>query len=492
MQEFHDATDLIAFQLRRAAADRITAVETAPAVFDVPPGGQAVFRSFQPFAAKALRIARGNICAILPIVPASRREARCGNPRFRRLCQSCPAPAASSVSARAPPVIARVPSFTTHTEAQAFEAYMRDNIEGSLPGLSEVALAVVRARAAAHTRLRPLAPLARDRAKRNPARTRADYEVCYAAPLCPPPRRQAYVNPGINEIRFGRQRSLSTMRATVDNLPPNPLPAQSVGGGLPGEPFFLPESHLAVASAPLSPTTAPAATVLALSFPGMKDHRTMSGRQLAQDNVLLTGQTSATGLTFVARGGTHHRPAPARESDGTGISALSSLQLTPLLCPSPHPVLPQTTDFAVTGGFRAATAIYSPIWWTEPPSNSTGGSTTGGTRTITAMFSSSFAWDAMLNERRAHTTQRARTHSPPPPSAAQQKSEPQSEGRALATMHRSPLSRSRSPSSLELRAASPCGTPSTSSCGASTPAQTSTPPTTTSRRRRCSTRRSSQ
>lgn len=79
LREFHDAADLIAFQLRRATADRVTAVETGQILFSkLPPGGQAVFPTFQPFADKALRIARGDACALLPIVPASQRQARSG------------------------------------------------------------------------------------------------------------------------------------------------------------------------------------------------------------------------------------------------------------------------------------------------------------------------------------------------------------------------------------------------------------------------------
>lgn len=178
-----------------------------------------------------------------------------------------------------------------------------------------------------------------------------------------PRRAQFYVGYGIAGIAYSGQNHtyfvarLSASDATPAPALPSGAAAQSVPGWAvaPGEPFFLPESHLFVSppAVPLPPGQTTGS--LALAYPGMKDHRNLSvSRRRAQDALLLTGATHWTGLQFVQ------------------------------------------THFAATGAFRAASAVYAPLWWTDPAT---------GNRIITAMFSSSFAWDSMLNESCA----------PPPP-----------------------------------------------------------------------------
>lgn len=106
---------------------------------------------------------------------------------------------------------------------------------------------------------------------------------------------QNYVDAGVTDISFGRDPVLRSVPSLEADLPPSPLPNASAGGGAPGEPFYLPESHLGLAMG------VTASTGLALSLPGLKNHRALSGRVHAQDSVLLTGQTRATGLVFVVR-----------------------------------------------------------------------------------------------------------------------------------------------------------------------------------------------
>lgn len=55
-------------QFRRAMYERVVAVEAAGVLFPVPPGGKAVFPTFDDFSTRMLKIAGGETCALVSIV----------------------------------------------------------------------------------------------------------------------------------------------------------------------------------------------------------------------------------------------------------------------------------------------------------------------------------------------------------------------------------------------------------------------------------------